>query len=418
MFVVGLHAPAHAGVAKVVGTLVPGTSVFWAGSKVGSYTERLSGLPATVSGDCLEAGKCFTYSLKLAKPGGARLRVAIDVPERRDSFRFTAVDPKGNTTSDFNFNAFDAELFVDKPMAGMWKIVVAPLTAQYSTFRLRAKLEKTVYGPPKSAKMWAPNLVVPRIWDFGFVSPVTGLAGFSFDDANPPVDAAGVHPFSCTLDEMSEGAHRCLRFSFQLANAGPGNFDVRFNTESNPLTGKMVQCVERPGKAPFARDAGEFAFHEVHGHYHYQDVVLHRLFRVTNTKTGAMTPAGVGEKLGYHPADQSFADWGTFVQGASGTSASAGNCYAGSNDQIGLSRGWGDAYRWQRPGNFVEFGNNPNGFYVVRTTADPKAHLLEASEADNDGYAYIRVVGEEVNLIETGRGTSPWDPHKVVNANS
>jgi hypothetical protein len=412
--IVGVQTDASAGPAKLVGTLKSGASVFWAGSRVGGYADRVAGLPSTVSAECVEAGRCYSYDLKLAGKG-ERLRVAIDVPERRDSFRVYAIDPHGTSTNVINFNAFNAELFVPKPDAGMWKVVVAPLTADYSTFRLRAKLEKTAYAPSPKEKYWAPNLVVPRLWEFGFVSPVTGLAGVSFDDANPPVEAAGVHPFSCTADEMQQdGAHRCLRFSFQLANAGPGNFDVRFNTNGNPMEGKMVQCVERPGAKPFARDAGEFVFHAAHGHYHYQDVVQHRLYRVTDRTKGTLVLAGLGEKLGYHPADQSFADWDRFVQAPSGTSADAGNCYAGSNDQIGLSRGWGDAYRWQRPGNYVEFGDNPNGYYVVRTTADPKDHLLEADESDNNGYAYLKVVGEQVQLLEQGRGTSPWDPHKVV----
>lgn len=414
LLLVGLHTRATAGPPKLVGTLKSETSVFWSGGKVGGYVDRLAGLPSNVSSACVEAGHCFVYELNVAGKG-ARLRVAIDVPERRDSFRVHAVDPHGTSTDVINANAFNAELFVDKPAMGKWSIVVAPLTADYSTFKLRAKLEKSAYEPSRKLKYWAPNLVVPRMWEFGFVAPVTGLAGFSFDDFNPPVQAAGLAPFSCTFDEMeSDHAQRCLRFSFQLANAGPGTFDVRFNTQGNPLEGKMVQCVEQPGKAPFARDAGEFVFHDVHAHYHYQDVVQHRLFKVTDRSKGTMKLAGAGQKLGYHPADQSFADWERFVQAPSGTSADAGNCYEGSNDQIGLSQGWGDAYRWQRPGNYVEFGDNGDGYYVVRTTADPKHHLLESDETDNEGYAYVKVSGDSVQLLENGRGTSPWDPHKIV----
>jgi hypothetical protein len=412
LIAVGVQTTAHSA-PKLVGTLKSGAAVFWAGSRVGGYMDRVSGLPSSVSAECIEAGRCYSYDLKLAGKG-ERLRVAIDVPERRDSFRVYAIDPKGSSTSMINTNAFNAELFVPKPSMGMWRIVVAPLTADYSTFRLRAKLEKTAYSPPNSAKYWAPNLIVPRLWEFGFVSPVTGVSGWSMDDANPALSAGGVAPFSCSFDEVqSDHAQRCLRFSFQLANAGPGNFDVRFDTSGDPVHGKMVQCVERPGKAPFARDAGEYVFHEIHGHYHYQDVVLHQLFRVTDRKRGTMVIAGKGAKLGYHPADQSFADWDRFVQGESGTSADAGNCYEGSNQQIGLSRGWGDAYRWQRPGNYVEFGDNPDGYYVVRTTADPTHHVLESNEDDNLGYAYVKVLGDSVQLIEQGRGASPWDK-KIV----
>lgn len=404
---------AHAAPAPVVGAIKAGQGIFWKGAKVGGLTDRIASLPGTTSADCMEAGPCFSYGIRLTQPG-ARLRVAIDSPGRRDMYKLSVLDPDGNTAaSTENINAFNAEVFVDKPAKGLWTVVVAPQTAEYSTFGLRAKLERTLYTPRK-ASMWAPNLIVPRLWEFGFVAPVTGIAGFSFDDANPPLSAAGVAPFSCTFDETAEGAHRCLRFSFQLSNAGPGNFDVRFNTTGHPKEGKMVQCIERPRKPLLAHDAGEFWFHEVHGHYHYQDVVEHQLYKVTNRHTGEMHKVGRGEKVGYHPADQSFAEWDKFVQAESGTSTSAGNCYEGSNDQLGLSKGWGDAYRWQRPGNFVEFGDNPDGYYVIRTVADPLNHVIESNESDNNGYAYVYVRGNSAQLMENGRGTSPWDSHKIV----
>ncbi len=391
----------------LVGVLERGTAVFWKGGRVGAVTNGLAG-------DASCARPCFTYRLRLAEEG-ARLRVAIDVPQRNDSFGLNVVSPSGISTEVVNINAFNAEAFVPKPALGTWTITVTPLTAEYSTFQLRAKLEVRKYSPPRTAELWLPNLMVPRLWEFGFVAPVSGIAGFSMDDANPPLDAAGMHPFSCTVDEMEAGAQRCLRFSFQMANAGDGNFDVRFNTSANAMIGKMVQCIQRPSGSPIARDAGEFDFHAVHAHYHYKDVIAHSLFRVTDRETGAMNLVGVGEKTGYHPADQSFAEWDRIVQAPTGTSADAGNCFPDSNQQIGLSRGWGDAYRWQRPGNFVEFGDNPDGWYVVRTVADPLDHLLESDETDNAGYAYIRVVGDSVRLLEQGRGLSPWDPHKVVN---
>lgn len=404
---------ARAAPAPVIGVIHAGEGIFWKGAKVGGLTERLAGIPASASAGCHERGPCFSYRLKLAQPG-ARLRVAIDSPGRRDLYKLSVLDPSGNTAAEVeNINAFNAEAFVSKPVKGVWTIVVAPQTAEYSTFALRAKLERKEYTPPKMP-MWAPNLIVPRLWEFGFVAPVTGIAGFSFDDANPPLSAAGLAPFSCTFDEMAEGAHRCLRFSFQLSNAGPGNFDVRFDTSGDPKTGKMVQCIERSGKPLLAHDAGEYWFHEVHGHYHYQDVVEHQLYKVTDRKTGKMHKVGRGEKVGYHPADQSFAEWDKFVQAPSRTSTSAGNCYEGSNDQIGLSKGWGDAYRWQRPGNFVEFGDNADGFYVIRTVADPLDHVIESSESDNNGYAYVYVRGNSVQLLENGRGTGPWDQHKIV----
>jgi len=173
-----------------------------------------------------------------------------------------------------------------------------PIDAQDSTFRLRAKLEKSIYGPPTSAKYWAPDLIVPRLWEFGFRRSVTGLAGVSFDDANPPVEPPRDPSLLVYRGRGAGGSAPVLALSFQLANAGPGNFDVRFDTSKNPQSGPMIQCVELPGKGAFARKAGEFWFHNTHGHYHYQDVVLHQLYRVTDLHKGTLLLAGKGEKLG------------------------------------------------------------------------------------------------------------------------
>ncbi|HEX9774539.1 MAG TPA: hypothetical protein VGB83_03040 [Actinomycetota bacterium] len=402
-----------AGPAAVVGVLTPGASLFWNGGRVGGTVDRAAGAPETASAECPD-GPCFVYAVEVAKRA-ARLRIAIDVPNRNDHFRIRIVSPSGETTEFMNFNKFNAEGFVADPAPGTWSVAVSPLTAEYSSFRLRAKLEKTEWAPPASLKKWLPNLRVPRIWEPTFVAPVTGIAGVMFDDVNPPLEAAGVHPFSCTADEMQGGAHRCLRFSFQMATSGPGAFDVRFDRSTEVVHGEMVQCIAKPGGTAIARPAGTYTFHEVHGHYHYDDVVLHELFRVKNRAKGKLVRAGTGEKTGYGPADQSFADWTAFNQAASGTSGSGDNCLPGSTGRIGLSRGWGDAYRWQRPGNFVEFGDNPDGWYVIRTTADPLDHLKETNEHDNAGYAYVRIIGDSVRLLEQGMGTSPWDPDKVVN---
>jgi hypothetical protein len=81
---------------------------------------------------------------------------------------------------------------------------------------------------------------------------------------------------------------------------------------------------------------------------------------------------------------------------------------------LGLSPGWGDVYRWQRPGQYVDFGSNGDGLYVVRTTVDIENKILETNDNDNSAYALVKVVGDQVQLLERGWGTSPFDPHKVV----
>ncbi len=79
-----------------------------------------------------------------------------------------------------------------------------------------------------------------------------------------------------------------------------------------------------------------------------------------------------------------------------------------------LSAGWADVYSWALPGNFVDFGTNGDGLYVVVSEADPDNVVLESDDSDNAGYALIRVKGSEVDILERGLGFSPWDSHKEV----
>jgi hypothetical protein len=386
------------GATSVVGSLKPEQFVFWDG------------------GQTVNPGAAFSWDLKLQSPG-ERLRVAISTPARMDTFRLTAVSPSGVSTSTQNTNQYETELFVPKPEQGTWQVEVQPLHTTDTSFRLRAKLEAAVPKPKATRGLLPPNLRMEPPFELGFVAPANPANGAMVDVGNPPLEAFGAHPLSCTVDEMAAGAHRCLRFSFGLGNGGAGNFDVRFDFADDTAGQKkplMIQCVQKADGSLLAREAGEYKFHETHGHFHYQDVVYHELAKV-DPHSGAETIAGKGTKTGYSPADQSFTDWHSFTQAASGTSGAAGDCYpGGSANRIGLSVGWGDTYRWQRPGNFVEFGDNTDGWYIVRTTADPLNHVMESDESDNTSYAYIRVVREQVQLIEQGIGRGPWDPHKTV----
>jgi len=80
--------------------------------------------------------------------------------------------------------------------------------------------------------------------------------------------------------------------------------------------------------------------------------------------------------------------------------------------QLGLGTGWGDIYVYGLDGNYVEFGENTDGLYVVRSIADAFNDVLETDESDNQGYAYIKVSGNNIKVLERGHGSSPWDPAK------
>jgi len=184
------------------------------------------------------------------------------------------------------------------------------------------------------------------------------------------------------------------------------------------VNGPIFQAVHFADGKVELRPAGTYSFHKTHAHFHDDHILSYDLFHAdADGRVGAR--AGAGTKSGFCPADQLFGDWEAFDQDPAGyfgegDSVSGGNCYSPTDGFIGLTRGWGDVYRWQRPGQYVEFGDNGDGFYVLRSTVDIENQILETRDDDNTSYAWILVTGEHITTLERGRGSGPDDAHKVV----
>lgn len=402
-----------------VGSLGLDGALFWKGEPIGA--DPVHSLPFAPSNTAaprcgIEGHPCQRFAFDVVDPGASTLRIALDTPERNDAFEITVTAPDGTTRVLTNPNAYSVESFFPTPAVGTWQLSVAPYGAEDAPFRMRAKLEAVRYQPAPDAQGYLlPNLVVTRTWEFGFAAPVNPLNGpfLAPDDANPPLSAGGVEPVSCSPDETADDrVTRCLRYSFSLGNAGAGPFDLRWTADQTSTGHPVFQCLSKSDGTVEAHRAGSGSFHTTHGHWHYDDVVWHRLYSVGEDNT--LQPAGTGKKIGYSPADQGIVRWEEFTQDRTGTSASAGNCVAGANRRLGLSRGWGDAYRYQRAGNYVDFNVHGDGEYVVHTIVDPGNVLRETDEGDNAFYTHIRVSGNRVEVLESGHGASPWDPAKRV----
>ena len=413
----------------VVGRLEVGQAVFWDGS----YVER-----GRVEDDHLcdsAAGKCFDYELDVVAGHEAPedLRVAIDQPSRQNTWAITVYNPSGTAVASGNTSgkpgsgaaapSLTIEVFVEKPVLGAYRIHVASQDVDASTFRMRAKLEGPPPTPPKEVVPLLPHLRAVPPYEFTFTAPANPLNGlYPPDTANPPLSAAGVSPLSCTADETEQdGVTRCLRFTSGPFEDGGGPFEIDFdfvgdNAAMKPQT--AYQVVHYSDGHTTSRAAGTYTFHTIHGHFHYEGILQYQLFKVTDEAKGTMEPAGAGHKSGFCPADEQIGEWTKFNQAHAGTYnngsvAQGGNCFSPSKGFLGLSTGWGDVYRWQRPGQYVDFGTNGDGYYVVRSIVDHDKLVL-GTQNDNVSYSYIHIVGTSVDIIERGLGASPWDKHKQV----
>jgi hypothetical protein len=403
-----------------VGTIGADEAIFWEGGDVGySPVHSAPAVPSSPLVDrcSIEGHPCFRFVLTLSDTG-ERLRIGLDTPARDDGFEVTITGPGTESARFVNSNRYSNEAFIGVPTPGDYQITVAPYSSEYAHFRMRAKLESVVVDPtPNAEGELLPNIAVTRLWEFGFAAPANPLNGlFPPDDINPPLTVAGFSPVSCAVDEtVEDGAERCLRYSFGMANIGDGSFRVRYNAPRTGEKATAVQCIEMADGSTRSKPAGTTSFHTTHGHDHYDDFIYHELFKVTDTQTGAMESVGNGKKLGYSPADQAMPEWEKFNQASAGSSSSAaGNCSPEHSSSLGMSRGWGDSYRYQRPGNYVEFGTNGDGYYLAITVGDPLDLVKETNEDDNTAYAYLQIIGDQIRVIESGSGTSPWDPNKVL----
>jgi len=371
-------------------------------------------------------------------PGGARLRVALDTPSREDGFVLELVAPDGTATSESAANQFNTEVFVADPAPGAWTVRVVPDGATDASVRLRAKLETAAEAAaPRSGPRRAllPNLKAVPPYELGFVAPANPLNGlYPPDTVNPPLSAAGQEPVSCTADEAAPvaaggaAARDCLRLTTGPINAGEGPFVKTFTFaedlaagEAAPplLRGAAEQVVFFSDGTTERRPAGAYSFHTTHAHFHDEGILTYELFRVVGGRDGrSLEPAGAGTKSGFCPADQLIGEWRRFTQDAPGTfgegDTATGNCFSPTDGAFALTRGWGDVYRWQRPGQYVEWAGNGDGHYVVRATVDKGDVTLESDETDNSAYALVKVVGRRVELIERGQGGSHLDPGHVV----
>ena len=361
-------------------TLRAGEAAFWSGPHVDSAS-----------------GRTWTYTIGVTE-AARRLRIGLDHPQVGDVFTVRVASPGGDFGGGFSTGTglYSGEALIDRPQRGNWRVRVTAEDVTDSAFRVRAKLETSLpsLGSNKGAVL--PNLQVLPPHEASFLFPVTNGSG---DGAPTGVETGGVA--ACHPEEhVEDGAVRCLRFAFGVRNTGRGPMDL-FTRGGNALEQELYQRVYRADSSFFERLAGVARYHKTHAHFHHADAIALQLFRVEDPDRGRLEAVSAKRTKGFAHRNELLRDWEVFYP----TLPMSG---------FGLRAGWSDIYEWDRPGNYIDFGTNGDGFYLIRMWADPVDGILEMNERDNVGYTYLKVEGAEVELIEAGRGRDPWDRCKIV----
>ena len=382
-----LSAAGAVATTKPLYILPAGKALFFAGPVVESS-----------SGSSCDQAKCFTYEF-VTKGSGNRLRVGLDKPEIGDVFSAQVTAPNGDASSlTVRADLYSGELLIDAPKRGKWKIVVRADEVTDSAFRVRVKLEDKPPGLGVKRGPVLPNLQILPPHEASFLYPVSNGAAA---EASIGADTAGTA--SCHPEEyVEDGAVRCLRFAYGVRNTGLGPMEL-FMGAGNQLERELFQRITLAQGGAIERRAGVAKYHKTHAHFHHDAAVGLQLMKVEDRATGKLSEASAMRTKGFAHRNELLRDWERFYP----TIAVSGF------NGFGLLPGWADIYEWDRPGNYIDFGLNTDGYYVVRMWADPVKGVKESNELDNTGYTYLQVTGSEVKLIEAGRGKDPWDPCKI-----
>ena len=342
---------------------------------------------------------CWEFRLEVRPRGGTSLRVGIDHVVVGDVFEVELVSPSGVTEAEFSpgVGLYSQEARVDDPEPGGWTVRVVGRDVVDRRFRMRATVEREP-APPRGRTVLAPNLQALPPHDIGFLMPLTNGS----TDGRPQGALVGDGRAACHPEEVAEErAVRCLRMAFGVSNVGAGPMSLHLGPGLEGAERALIQRLYYSDDTTDDRTAGRAVFHRTHGHYHHADAIELSLLAVADPTRGAMTAAGPPHRKGFAHRDELLREWRRFYPGF-------------DKDGFGLLPGWGDYYEWDRPGNYVDFGLNGDGRYVLRLTADPVAGIVETNDRDNTAYTYIEVTGTTVRLLESGRGTDPWDRCKIL----
>ena len=311
--------------------------------------------------------------------GGWRLRVALDRPDADVPMTATV----GDQTIEIPIGLYSGEVFFDDPAGGRYPVRVGGEGA----FRMRAKLENQPRTPAVAVPE-LPNLQAMPPWDLTFAFPVTN--GTTDPPQAMPTPGGRV---GCHAEELP--AVRCLRMAFGVRNTGRGPMDLFLGAGGETEDRPLIQRIHQSDGSTTDRDAGTARFHTSHAHYHHDKAIGLELLKMDGTAAAPVHLKGFAHR------NELLREWSMFHP-------------TWDTDGFGLTAGWGDYYEWDRPGNFIDFGLNPDGRYVLRLTADPVSGILESNEADNAGYSVIEVAGEQITLLESGRGSGPWDRCRIL----
>lgn len=212
-------------------------------------------------------------------------------------------------------------------------------------------------------------------------------------------DLQTLPPFNLRYVINDNNGKRYIRFANAVWNSGSS--DVELFGEMNPdgASIDVTQVISTTRGITMSLSIGEFIFHEIHNHWHWEGFSSYEVWSINPDYTINQQLATSG-KVSYcvrdfEPAAQFFPGM-TPLPGTPNHEVYT-SCYW---KHQGLSVGWSDTYEEPVAGQSVEITDLPDGTYALVSIADPGGRLLEQNEDNNIAIIYFSVEGRIMQRVE------------------
>jgi hypothetical protein len=212
----------------------------------------------------------------------------------------------------------------------------------------------------------------------------------------------GMANFKHLQIQRTTDGRKLLRFSSILVNVGSGRFEAR---GSRPSTARNTMTVRQriyDGEGGYRSVSTDAVMYfagdrdDGHFHWHIRNLERFRLTRLDNgTKVGTIAKHGFCFFDNYRYGSQRSPFY-TVARGACGESSS--DLRVG----MGLSVGWGDIYRWDLPGQYINVTGLSPGRYRLEGVADPSDWFKEKDNTNNSTWVDLQLTRTDVKVLDHG----------------
>ncbi len=213
-------------------------------------------------------------------------------------------------------------------------------------------------------------------------------------------DLRTLPPRDVELEYVQDLGRVRLRFANTIWNSGHGDLELHGTLIPGYDSVLVTQVVEGDQGQLHEERSGVFAYHEEHGHWHWEGFSIYQVWSV-DLHGRPQEVVASSDKVGYCLID-------VRLYPGVDTSVRKSRQYGDCNWYLqGLSSGWTDTYQAHIAGQFVDITHLSDGTYVLISTVDPEDRILETDNRNNSTHLYFTLAAGEI--LVTGDRFMPAD---------